>query len=314
LAAIACSDPYQREYDMLNVKWLRALQAVVVSKSVTEAARRLNVTQSAVSRMIAGLEAEVGFTLFSRQGGRLSITPQGEAFYIEAERALAGLDEMGRIGRNIRSGGGIRLRVFAMSPFVDEVIPSALAAFAKDYPDATVLLDIRGGRDSVTWDMGRRYDVGLIVLPQDERPPHTEPFAKAAAHAAMAPGHRLSRSKSVKLQDLAKERLVLLPGTSLLRRWIDERFAALDRTPTVHLETSSMTSACRFASLGLGVTICDPLTLHALRHARLAARPIRPTLSMSLAFVLRPDQEPSPPVARFMQLVRESCARVMGPD
>ena len=108
--------------DVINVKWLHALRAVVQSGTVTEAAERLRVTQPAVSRMLANLEAELGFALFARQSGRLSITPQGEAFYFEVEAALAGLDGIESAGKNIRSGSGAHLRLFAFSPLCNELV------------------------------------------------------------------------------------------------------------------------------------------------------------------------------------------------
>src|SRR5687768_9763893 len=131
---------------MINIKWLQALRAVVNARTVTEAAQRLHLTQPAVSRMLANLEHEVGFQLFSRTGGRLTITSEGEAFYLEVERALAGLDGIERIGRNIRSGSSTYLRLFAMSPFAGELIPAAVTRLRKEFPTVNVSLELRTRR------------------------------------------------------------------------------------------------------------------------------------------------------------------------
>jgi DNA-binding transcriptional LysR family regulator len=60
-----------------NIKRLKAFVAVAESGSVTEAANRLALTQSGVSRQIAAMEEEVGFALFDRVRGRLSVSQKG---------------------------------------------------------------------------------------------------------------------------------------------------------------------------------------------------------------------------------------------
>jgi DNA-binding transcriptional LysR family regulator len=296
---------------MQNVKWLRALQVVVASKSLTEAAERLYVTQSAVSRMIASLEKELGFALFSRVGGRLSITPQGEAFYIEAERALAGLDEIGRVGAAIRTGGGIYLRIFAMSSFVSDLLPDALERFIADYPTIGVSIDIRGGRDSFSWDAGRRFDIGFVVLPLDQHAPQTQTFAQVPMLAAMRKDHPLARRRSLTLAELAPERLILTPPTSLLRRWIDGQFAAVRHAPQSQIEISSLAGACLLAAQGAGIALAEPLSVYGVRNPDLITRPLQPAMKVSLSFVLRADRKPSAIAERFMTLARESSTRVL---
>src|SRR5690606_18444659 len=118
----------------INIKWLQAFRTVVSSGTVTAAADVLCVTQPAASRMIGRLEAELDFPLFTRRGGRLTITQQGEAFYQEVERALGGLDGMAQIGRNIRQGVSNCFRLFVMSPLMPDVIPEAMARMMKEYP------------------------------------------------------------------------------------------------------------------------------------------------------------------------------------
>ena len=71
-----------------NIKRLKAFVAVAESGSVTEAANRLALTQSGVSRQIAAMEEEVGFALFDRVRGRLSVSQKGAAFLRHARRTL----------------------------------------------------------------------------------------------------------------------------------------------------------------------------------------------------------------------------------
>ncbi len=70
---------------MLEDSKIRAFLAVVEEGSFTRAARRMGITQPAVSAQIASLEAAVGHPLFER-GAQLSLTPSGELFLQYARR------------------------------------------------------------------------------------------------------------------------------------------------------------------------------------------------------------------------------------
>jgi DNA-binding transcriptional LysR family regulator len=291
---------------VLNVKQLLALRAVATSRSVTEAADKLHITQPAVSRMIVGLEREVGFALFTRHRGRLVITPQGEAFFEEVERALLGLEEISRVANNVRFGGGAILRLFAMSSIADEVVPTALQLLRQDYPNVITSLEIRGGRDVTHWSStGRQFDLGMILVPRGHRMISTEPFAGGAALAVMHATHPLAEREVVSLDDLAKEWLVMLPSTSLVRRWLEGRFAQQRIIPKIVMETS-MVSACHFAMLGLGVAIGDPLAIRSLATSDIAARPISPALAFDYSFVLPIDRKLTPMVSHLMNVIRST--------
>lgn len=295
----------------MNIKWLRAFQAVVITKSVTQASARLHLTQSAVSRMISALEADLGFALFARERGRLAITPQGEAFYLDVEQALAGVDNIERVGKSIRAGEGTLLRLFSMSSFVDDLLPAAVAAFSQEYETVRLSLDIRGGREFIYWDTGRRFDLGLVLLPGDRVAAGTRVFAEVPLFVVMPADHRLSQELSVDLADVAQEKLIMLPPTSLLRRWIDGKFAEARRSPSVRIEASSMYAACRYVDKGFGITLADPFAIHGVRSRNLAIRPLKDELKASCCFVLRSDREPPAMVTRFMELTEGAAIALL---
>jgi DNA-binding transcriptional LysR family regulator len=94
----------------MNLKRLQAFRAVLETGSVTHAALRLHTTQPAVSRLISDLEKELGLALFVRQRQRLVPTEEGRMFFREAERALAAVDRIVDVARDIRTMEGADLR------------------------------------------------------------------------------------------------------------------------------------------------------------------------------------------------------------
>ena len=68
------------EVALMNFKQLTAFREVMLTGSISKAASNLNRTQPAISSLIAGLEKDVGFKLFSRYGARVHSLP--EAHYL----------------------------------------------------------------------------------------------------------------------------------------------------------------------------------------------------------------------------------------
>jgi DNA-binding transcriptional LysR family regulator len=93
----------------MNLKRLQGFHAVIESGSVTNAAQRLHMTQPALSRIIRDLEEELGLALFIRQHQRLVPTAEARVFFREAERALAAVDQIVDIARDIRTLQGAHL-------------------------------------------------------------------------------------------------------------------------------------------------------------------------------------------------------------
>lgn len=286
---------------MITVRSLQALRAVVTTGSVTQAAEILHITQPAVSRIIANLEEELGFPVFVRHRGRLTITSQGEAFYREVSRALAGLDEIPLIGRQIKNGGGTTLRIFSMSSAVNDIVPLALTELQKKYPAVLANLEIRGGREVTHWGPGRQFDIGIVMVPEG----HLPPFVSVPAYVVMPPSHPLAEKSAFSLEDLATERLVMMPSTSIIRRWLDGEFDRARIAPTVALETSSMMSAAHYATMGVGLTIADPFAIKAIPHRNFVLRPLTPALSLAFSFVLPKERPPSAITADFMTIVAQ---------
>ena len=79
---------------ILDDQRLRIFEAVARERSFTAAARKLGLTQPAVSQCIADLEKRTGVALFERQRGDVSLTPQGETFRLFAARILKDYEDL----------------------------------------------------------------------------------------------------------------------------------------------------------------------------------------------------------------------------
>ena len=90
----------------MTLEQLRIFVAVAIREHVTQAARDLNLTQSATSAAVAALEARYQTKLFDRVGRRIVLTAAGRAFLVEAKAVLAAYEAALREGRAAASHNG----------------------------------------------------------------------------------------------------------------------------------------------------------------------------------------------------------------
>ena len=79
---------------ILDDQRLRIFEAVARERSFTVAARKLGLTQPAISQCIADLEKRTGSVLFDRQRGAVTLTPRGETFKLFADRILRNYEDL----------------------------------------------------------------------------------------------------------------------------------------------------------------------------------------------------------------------------
>jgi DNA-binding transcriptional LysR family regulator len=132
--------------------------------SLSAAARRLDLTPSAVSRALARIEARLGTRLITRTTRRLVLTPEGDAYLHAAQRILADIAEVEEELADQAAPRG-RLRVSAALAHGRLVIVPLLGAFVARYPGILVdislsdtLEDVAGGRADVAIRFGPLSD------------------------------------------------------------------------------------------------------------------------------------------------------------
>ncbi|WP_300750185.1 LysR family transcriptional regulator [Janthinobacterium sp.] len=113
--------------------------AVVEAGAFSAAARRLELTPSAVSKLVNRLEARLGTRLLQRSTRQLHTTPEGDAFYVQCKRILDDINSAEREAAHGAAPRG-RLRINCFVPFGVHYLLPILPEFSERYPD--ILLDV----------------------------------------------------------------------------------------------------------------------------------------------------------------------------
>ncbi|MEL6997571.1 MAG: LysR family transcriptional regulator [Pseudomonadota bacterium] len=123
------------------------------------AARRLNVTQPALSSRLRRIEQDLGVRLFDRDRGGVKITPAGEQFVEGAERVITAAEETAQSARNAQAGLGQTLRIGMTQVAAYQIVIPTLIAFRKHHPHARIKL-----YEGTTAGLERRLEQGAIDI------------------------------------------------------------------------------------------------------------------------------------------------------
>lgn len=239
----------------LNLRQIESFYSVMRTGTVVAAARHLNVTQPVVSRAISLLESRIGYALFERRGRKLVPTPEGQAFYKQAEPIYGSLDRLAQAAQDIRFQRAGELRIATLPSLSQSLLPRAIARFVASRPNVSIFVQSLPSRQVADLVGTQQFDLGLIELPIARPAISIEPLPPARSVAVIPKAHRLAGRKKISVKDLNGERMVLLSQHSFLRYQIDDAFAKFGGAPHVVLETPHSNMACGFASAGVGITL-----------------------------------------------------------
>jgi DNA-binding transcriptional LysR family regulator len=182
----------------LDFRQLRYALSVYKERSFTGAAKRLNISQSAVSEQVKLLEEEIGFELFLRTSRGIEATDRGRTFLYESERVMGDLLSLSDTARRLRGSLGDTLTVGMGSGMAQIFIPRMFADIKNDLPG--VRLDILTAPTKNIFNElhEERLDAGIAIESDPDRLPAGLVFDRlidAEMVLITHPKHALARSK-----------------------------------------------------------------------------------------------------------------------
>ncbi len=243
---------------MFSLVQLTHFTEVARAGSMTVAAKRLHVSQPALSSSINQLERDLEVTLFDRIPRRgVRLTREGRQFFEDAVVLLAQAEAMeASVTRTRRSLGG-HLRIGIYSPIAPFRAPQLLQAFTQRHPAVAVEL-IEADQDELerlVADGG--VDVALSYAMVPFAGLHSELLEEVPPHALLPTSHHLATSgEPVALRDLASEPLILLdlPHTGGYYLGL---FRDAGLSPTVRFRVSGYETVRGLVARGFGVAILN---------------------------------------------------------
>lgn len=224
----------------MELRHLRYFVAVAESLNFTRAAERVHVTQSTLSHQIRQLEEEVGRKFFDRIGRRVVLTEAGELFLGYAARAMREIDQ--GVGVLKESSGELfgTVRVGATHTFNLGFIPECVATFIVRHP--TVLMIVNElAADAIDAQIREGVlDLGIAYRPSGPSDLRFEPLYNEEMVLVVSDGHTFAKRKRVRMVELHRQRVAMLPREFATRIMLDECFHGCNAEPSVVVEMNTV--------------------------------------------------------------------------
>lgn len=199
---------------------MRLFLAVVEEGSIHAGARRLMLTQPAVSQALGKLERDVGEALVIRSGRGIELTRAGSALLEGARDLLARADAVAETVRGVKASGSV-LRVGLMSGLASagDLTAPIINGFKESYPHVTLRVTNLSFANQFSAVLTREVDVAIVRPPTDDERVELVPLFTEPTVVCFSKGHRLAEAQSVRLDDVLDEPMIELVRAP--RRWRD---------------------------------------------------------------------------------------------
>lgn len=238
----------------MEIRQLKAFLAIAETKTFTAGARRVNITQAAISMQIRQLEEEVGLPLFTRTPRRVILTEAGEHLLQRARRILREHDSALAEIAEVAGAEHGRLRVgTASGTFAMNQLPLILDRVREGFPRADIRVVSGTSERLVDLLMHGEIDTAFVSLPVENLNITTESLFSDELVAIGHPKHPLAKEKFLSAATLAGEDLILGERGGNTRRMIDEFFNSANVRPNIVMELSRQEAVNRMVEHNLGI-------------------------------------------------------------
>ncbi|MFD2258088.1 LysR family transcriptional regulator [Luteolibacter algae] len=238
-----------------DLRQLRALVAVAEEGSFTLAARKLFVTQSAVSHSLRTLEEQLGCKLLDRSGKRVATTSEGDILLKRCKRVLQELDQATRDLDGLRRWGQTRIRVGAPHSLCHYVVPSVLREFRDCFPRCEP--NIEAADTAVLLEKLAIGELDLVVglKPKNHSTDGYRPMFNDRLAFVISPFHPWAAQADSMESSLSAQQFIIYAKATETHRLIESWMDSMSEKMKKPLVLGDMQAIKEMAKLGTGVGI-----------------------------------------------------------
>lgn len=272
----------------MTLNELRFIVAVAQERNFRRAAEKSFISQPALSLAIQKLEEELCIQIFERGKNAISITPIGMQIIEQAQRTL---EEAGHIREIAKQGnnqliGTLRIGfIYSVGPYLLPCLAPVLKKLAPEMP-----LDVE---ENITTNLDTmlrngKLDAIVIALPFGDTSILTKPLYDEPFEVVVGSNHHWANRHSIRTQELAAEKVLLLDSGHCFSNQIAEACPELNRKSTDIQQGTSLETIRNMVASGFGITVL-PASANSVRyHSRLLkviqlSKPV-PTRRIALAW------------------------------
>ncbi|MDD9921813.1 MAG: LysR substrate-binding domain-containing protein [Boseongicola sp.] len=296
----------------IEFRHLRTIKAIHQAGGLARAADILNITQSALSHQVKGLEDQVGVELFVRRSKPLKLSSAGQRLLKLADKILPELENLEEDFRNLRSGKTGRLHIAIECHACFEWLFPVLEEFRKAWPDVDV--DIRPGLAFDAMPALKREEVDLVVSsdPEDLDNVDFTPLFDYEPVFVASSQHPLAQKDYVEADDFRDELLITYPVDRARLDVFTELLTPAKVEPRAVRQVELTSVILLLVASNRGVAVLPDWVVREVKyHSDYVTRKVtKDGLTKRLYAATRDDDTGKPFMAHLLQLARKIPVRL----
>lgn len=279
----------------MRLKHIEVFNAIMLTGSVSGAARLLHVTQPAITQTLQHAELQLGYPLFTRQRNRLVATREAQVLYPEVQKLVSQLESVRRLAGGLRAGQRTELRLLVVPSLAVGALPGALRLFRQRHPEQAVAIRMMHSREVAEAIALREADLGIVYGATQHPAVQHVPVAtgRLVCVTPRVRGSPVDRRTTVALSDLQPTGFIRIDERDPIGAMLAEQCARQGMFVEGGLTAQTHHIAMVLAEQGFGPAIIDSFTAAASTSGALHVRTLVPEVPVVIQALL-PQGERSP--------------------
>ncbi|MFF2890095.1 LysR family transcriptional regulator [Paenibacillus sp. NPDC057967] len=270
----------------MDLRALKTFETCVRYGHFLKAAEELQYAPSTVTLQIQRLEADLGVSLFVRDGKRVIVTEAGRWLYQEASTLLKSIGAMRQTVSDIAEGGSGSVRFASIEPFASQQLATVIARFCKARPKVELSMEVGGSRSIAERIRAGELDFGICSAPPSKHMLEFEPLIEERLGVMLNRNHPLAERNSITASDLVGQTILVKEPTCTYRELWETAISEAGQNGFACMEVGSFFVIQQMvkAELGMGIV---PIYSGLEQEGSLVIRPLadlNPLVTIGIAY------------------------------
>src|ERR1700754_4606564 len=190
--------------DMMTLRQVEVIRAVMVTGTIGGAAKLLNVSAPGISRLVKYTERSLGIRFFQRQNGRYFPTPEAENIFEQINGVYKKVDDLAEIISKIGHGALSELRIGSVPSIAQIMAPRAIERVRRRYPDLRIDINILKIEEAIDFLLLDKGECVAMSYRLDHPGLDFLPLASGELFCIVPRDHQLASRKQISAAEIVK--------------------------------------------------------------------------------------------------------------
>ncbi|MCR2805589.1 LysR family transcriptional regulator [Paenibacillus soyae] len=269
----------------MDLRALKTFETCVRLGHFLKAAEELQYAPSTVTLQIQRLEADLGVSLFVRDGKRMIVTEAGRWLHQEASALLKSVGAIRQNVTDIAEGDNGSVCFAAIEPVASQQLATVIAGFCKTRPKVEVTMEVGGSRSIAERVQAGELDFGVCSAPPTKLALEFEPLVEERLGVMLSTNHPLADREHIMASDLAGQTVLVKEPTCIYRKLWESAIDGVGRNQFSCMEVGSFFVIQQMVNAEFGIGIVPIYS--GLEQEGLVIRPmadLNPVVEVGIAY------------------------------